>query len=709
MSRPGRVRLLSAGVALLLATQLGNCPRPGDIEIDDQSERLLAATESNADAVTVASSRGARMLARGDDQAAILAAVLAELEGRDNVAGAGIDETSDTVWVDFINGEGHCFMFVDQTNDPGGDVTMLADETSKVIAALPPAPPAQSDKTADRGQAQWVSPWRMPGNNQALLVNGLNWMHADWAINDTTAYLEPMLTARGYDVYPKAAEEYDVFHHELTVDMFDFLNNFGLIVIEAHGQVRKPQYPLESMQLPPGMGPLYTGTCGGALSNYSLLTTTPVTDENLPHRLVDVHCGRLVIWDVALRQEDGKIRKYQFYGVTPNYVREHVAGKFPNNTIFVLNACRGYGDDWSSPFAEMLFEKCDEGAQFLGWTSRVWYPTASRAVLNLFQLMTVANYDITVASERLLRSATPPHGGSFTGLTSAWAQLDRGGWMTDRRTGAVLLRTGQGDAFYEPILMPHPMEWDYDDVAKRTTLGLLSDNGPAITIGGTAITAEPLAPGLGLGWKLYTPVGAFGDIVVAESGRTSINRPLHRWRPQITITGKEWGGMQYTITFTLQARATVRADAYRTDIWSDPPPATFSTYWDLEASVVGWQFSGSSTTPGYPRYTWSGSGLRALSEVNGSGEFRTNDAGTLVDLAASAYLTYNTFVDEGGSSYTMTSTNEYGFSREDVPLGPDWTVAGASYDPPVGVGDTVHIEWNAFTPTPPFDPSGEPR
>lgn len=709
MSQSGRLRLLGAGVVLLLAAQLGSCPRPGDVEGDDQSQRLLAATESNADAVTAAANRGARSLVRGDNQAAILAAVLAELEGRDNVAGAGIDETSDTVWVDFINGEAHCFMFVDQTRDPGGDVTVLANETSKAIAALPPAPLAPrvpADKTVDRGQAQWASPWRMPANNRALLVNGLNWMHPNWDINDSTAYLEQMLTARGYDVYPKPAEEYDVFHHDLTVDMFDFLNNFGLIVIEAHGKWRKPQYPLEMLQPPPGAGP-YAGTCGGMLSNFSLLTTTPVTDENLPYRLIDVYCGRLVIWNVSLLQDNGKIKKFQYYGVTPNYVREHVAGKFPNNTIFILNACRGYADDLSCPFGDMLFEKCDEGAQFLGWTQRVMYPKAARAVLYLFQLLTVANYDVTIKGVSVLRNAVPPWGGYFTGLNSAWAQLDRRMYMTDTATAALLLRTAQGNSFYEPILMPHPMEWELETSDNTTWLTMLTDNGPAVTIGGTSIAGHPYAAGLSNSWQLYTPVGAFGDIVVAEGGRTSINRPLHRWRPQIQINGTDSLGMQYTITLTLQARATVNSESYRAEMWNDPPPATFNTFWDRQACVIGWQVSGSGTSGG-KHYTWSGSGLRTFTNNEG-GYFRTNDAGTAVDFAVSADITYNVTVVDGGSSSTTSDTRQITVVGSGVGLSSNWTVAGATFQDSVGLGDPANITWSAFAPTPPFDPLGEPR
>ena len=55
------------------------------------------------------------------------------------------------------------------------------------------------------------------------------------------------------------------------------------------------------------------------------------------------------------------------------------------------------------------------------------------------------------------------------------------------------------------------------------------------------------------------PVGAYGDIVVRENGRTSIPRKLHRWRPQIkidtTFTLPQF--LHLNATVTLLARATM--------------------------------------------------------------------------------------------------------------------------------------------------------
>jgi hypothetical protein len=43
-----------------------------------------------------------------------------------------------------------------------------------------------------------------------------------------------------------------------------------------------------------------------------------------------------------------------------------------------------------------------------------------------------------------------------------------------------------------------------------------------------------------------------------------------------------------------------------------------------------------------------------------------------------------------------------------IALSDDWTVAGGSYQDTSGV-DPVQINWNAFSPEPPFDKDGEPR
>ena len=95
--------------------------------------------------------------------------------------------------------------------------------------------------------------------------------------------------------------------------------------------------------------------------------------------------------------------KDQFFIVTPNYIREHDKGTFPDNTLMLLSSCSAYLEDKSSPMKDLLFEKCNKGARFLGWTGKVSASIAIRAALNLFQLMTASNEELT--GQRRLQSA----------------------------------------------------------------------------------------------------------------------------------------------------------------------------------------------------------------------------------------------------------------------------------------------------------------
>ncbi len=120
---------------------------------------------------------------------------------------------------------------------------------------------------------------------------------------------------------------------------------------------------------------------------------------------------------------------------------------------------------------------------------------------------------------------------------------------------------------------------------------------PTATVGETEVSLEYTV--YVIAWKFSMPVGAYGDIVVRENGRTSIPRKLHRWRPQIKIgtTSDTLLNSVHDInaTVTLLARATMDMLSFRDSAWNDPPPAVFHAAWDIEGSNIAWKIDGSGT------------------------------------------------------------------------------------------------------------------
>lgn len=104
------------------------------------------------------------------------------------------------------------------------------------------------------------------------------------------------MTAKSRRVRPRSPN--------LPVSGFENPTRYGVIVIKTHGTWRDAQYPRELLQLPPGLGITYTGTCGGDCARQTILTSTPVTADNLRSYYSDLMCGRLRIWNVMIHKQD---------------------------------------------------------------------------------------------------------------------------------------------------------------------------------------------------------------------------------------------------------------------------------------------------------------------------------------------------------------------------------------------------------------------
>ena len=61
----------------------------------------------------------------------------------------------------------------------------------------------------------------------------------------------------------------------------------------------------------------------------------------------------------------------------------------------------------------------------MGWNGATRVAAMGRASLNLFQLITASNEELTVKGFEYLEKSTPPQGGEFTALQRALDELKR--------------------------------------------------------------------------------------------------------------------------------------------------------------------------------------------------------------------------------------------------------------------------------------------
>ncbi len=667
---------------------------------DSTVTHSLATTPENETAVNAALDAAEELLREGVTLEEARDELLARLQADPQVLGALLDPDSGAVYADFPNGETQIFSIIDET-DSEGSVDGINEQKALIARALddaalraPPVAPRKGGTYAGTGLDTY---WRMPANNRALLVNAIQAFHPKLPFTNSTLPLWKMLSDRGYEVEPP---------EDLTVEHFLHLTDYGLIIIEAHGLWRKPTWTT-GVVFP-------SDTCGGSGAMQALLTTTVVTPESLIANAADVVCGRLMTWNTSLRDPNRRTKRLQTYAVTPHFIREHDQGVFPSNTILLLNACRGFDQEAFSAYEELLFDKCGGGAMFLGWTQKVDYAYAGRALLNLFQLATCSNEPLVAGGANVLRQHTPPQG-NFASMRMAWGQLNSRGWTFDPDTLGQLIYTDQQQDFRDVVIMPHLLTFlpGVDAGGRNEYRANLWSVGidPRLSINAHDVTLQRESNGL---FALYRLSGVtdpyFGNLQLSETNRFDAPRTLYRWRPSITITNVG-GPLQYQITMTLQARAALTNG--RTSFWLDPPRATFGeTYWDKPQCVVAWNFSGEQTYDsdyGRMRAVYSGSGARAFLDSDHGG-LRCSGDGTTVDLDASAYITYTTTTHlDAGEVSTYDTTASAVAAIQGATLSDLWTIGAVTYQANSATLGDYQVKWNAIPAEPPFDPAVEPR
>jgi len=712
---------LMMGVLLFLLCLTVGCTNIGD--------DVVTAFPENAPTVRAAVNKAGQMLQMGTDIDVILTAIEDQLTADPRVYDVEVESEIGSVSMVFNDGETHTIRLTDEeqgTAEYSSSANDLADNlqiTTQTSAGAEVLPLQQ--------QAAGQGYYRMPANNKALLVNGYVLYHGKNDENkskkvtlvDSTEKIEVMLKARGYDVErPEGTIKIngkDVTIPIIPVEVFKTLTDYGVILIETHGGRRYLENLVEQDEKP---------NCGGGFSQFKFLTTEPFVmpkdDDEKKKLMDDIVCGRLSIHNWIIKPEGKKpILVGSFFEVTPNYIRQHDTGKFPDNTLMILNICSADKSETGSPspMKDMLFEKSNKGARFLGWNGETRVAAMGRASLNLFQLMTASNEELTVKGFEFLEKSTPPQGGEFTALQRALDELKKKSYLTDpaikKKKETELKLTSQDGEDSDLILMPHPLNLSHDGVENLWQLNIYCDSQPTATVGETEVSLEHIA---GSGWKISMPVGAYGDIVIRENGRISIPRPLHRWRPQIkidtTLIVSPFPFLHLNATVTLLARATIDSWCFRDSIWNDPPPATFTTDWDIDGSNIAWKIDGSGTQT-YDLYSmfyqYTGSGLESFRAAECSGSFYSFNGSTASFHICCSKLPF-TMTFKGSDGAGGQDKPDLGFCAtiwDDniIALSDDWTVAKGTYQDNNSGVDPVQISWNAFPAEPPFDMDNEPR
>lgn len=719
-----RSRFAALFVCILIAMPgCGNAPTTDNGSNNGNSSGDSADTQSNAATAASVIDSAQQMLDDGADVDATRDAMLNELQSKSGVETAEIDEYSDVIWADFDNGETQLFAIFDDENEGDDAETWLqllndADDTNQAIAPI--SFPLRPVAKVQRPQIAPVFPdssFLMPASNKAILANGLAPFHDAWPHEDNRPLIAKMLTDIGYSVTQT----------DLTVEMFTHLSDYGVIYAESHGGWRTAS--IRDLTTDPLNPTDPVPTCFGSPGNQWLLTTTEVTDANRATYQKDVDCRRLMIMNATLRSPNKPTEKKQFYCVTPLFMREYDKKNFPDRTLMFINSCRGFDVSLGGHFKDALDARCN-GGTYVAWTNRVHPVAAFRGALNLFQLLTGSNEELSANQIPFLEKNVPPI--MNMSIAEAYAAMAAKGYsdgIITNRGAALFYRTEESATELPPILTLAPAITDFflDEIGNAALQARSPDNAELIigdapgnlpdistvTIDIGKTTALQTTNVTGTGYALKVPVGAEGELRLRKDDRIGPPMQLLTWKPSFVVQGEGPHGLTFTVTYLMHGRGIPsprsRTGAQGTFLWLDPMEG-FDARFDA-ASTVTWSVGGSANVGGV-QYAHSGGGTQTISFKSDDGTAHSasmisNDGRTAeVDFTIETELTYTTTISGNGPTtmeqHTLPAGN-YTYSPA-APLGEDWTLQSGT----LGVfftetGWSGNMTWNAATPNPPYD------
>jgi hypothetical protein len=590
-----------------------------DDEAADVLDELLDAEADPADALRILS----------DD--------MADTPG---VRGVLLSDDESELWVVYDSGEQVLFSVetFDDTFTDATDLGGVEDEDDFIDAAKIAAPmrtqPRQN--TGDLIPGLTTSAYVLPDSNRALLINSIAACAGDKYEKrdyDSTKGIDLFLQRIGY-----ASDK-----SEGSLDAFKVLTDYGVIFIEARTSGEKDEEVFaqmlqsgdttESGEEPANADPYGNGEI--------VVTSTIVTPALREQYADDLHWGRLKIRRAHYKRHGETTKCDPTFAVTPNFIRQHAPGRFPNHTLLYISAGGVYDETAvTSEWQKLLEERSDNG-HFVTWGGKPKYVVSKLAAANFFELMTGAQFKYKIIGDTLSLPDESP-GGTVElntaqvlppmvnqGMGNTLAALNTNGDAIDFNTGAFLVHLPSGPQALTHQLALAPVFNDFfiDQLSRVVLLG----GGPAGTEARFTDAnlnydiGEHGLPELDNAGIVFAGTSGYHFDISTEAGgalrlqelldRTSSSRTVYTWKPTFVVTGEGAVGEEYTMTFELVVRA-IPAPRYRgtvnpLDFFSAPKTNAFSGRCDGATSTVFYSVTGRRTS-GTFTYEYSGVGLSPL-------------------------------------------------------------------------------------------------
>jgi len=662
--------------------------------------------DADADAADAANDVLVQAIDEGDLTSEAIDALVEELESDPQVVVVSADEDGQTAWALFQSGLEYVYEVIDEDDDWLG-LSQDSQATAKTATAFrSDALGADKADAVVETAAQWSSTlsYLLPENNKAVLANSL---YKTRTLQDVRQPLKPILEKCGYEVKVVDA----------NLEFFKNMSKYSVIFIEAHGSLRNPteqgwdSFASTLYGSPPGLTRPFCGLDGGEIV---LQTSTEVTNALKDQYKEDLECGRLKIRCPTIRRKGQPAVTYQFFAVTPNFVRYHDKGTFPANALMCLSSCRSFNAS-DSPWAELMYEK-SYGSVVVGWDYRVHYGISARAMLHLFQFMAGSNDQFALTEIDPVTGAKTIYPLLFETdapvlpQTVSMAMDGLAGKSFDRDPVTNAQLTGSGDTLYglsQLMLAPAIEEFETLGDGKVRLIGRCQDDAELRFADGGTASIGNVSNGQ---YSFSLPAGYYGPMSLHLEDRMCPPRDLLRWNPVVVkirpaSTSNAFGTCNFEVIYRLCARAIAEGDRFGSSVWNKPDYG-FSAAWDPDASTVTWSINGQATDSdsllGPSSCTWSGGNSRSFNEVSIS----AGDTGGLVSHdGKTAWLTVDPPFDLlylqscSGAFPPYYACGIYGSAYVQVQLGSDWSIlAGSETDP---FGQNV-VEWQGCTPQPTF-------
>ncbi|MHC4798750.1 MAG: thrombospondin type 3 repeat-containing protein, partial [Planctomycetota bacterium] len=597
------------------------------------------------------------------------------LKGYPNVVDAESINNGRAAVVIFQSGMEFIYEVIDETEDfPDSESVAAPKAISSVTNALRQVPQetdsliksTPSNKSHLVNQQQilpdvFTPLTRFPGNKKAVVASAMEACSVSKGF--TLNWVKWMLESLGYEVVQRKAD----------LDFFKEITQYSVIYIEAEGsKINLDEYyrdlvnsTNDKLETLPN-----ADVEGGSL----VVTSATVATKALRVQYAaDIALGRLKLRKPVYRAGLYTCTEDHF-GITPNFIRQHNSGNFPDNTLLCLNAGYGYREDsMLSDWFDMLNDK-GKGGAYISWNNRLTYLTSITAFVNFFQLLAGTDLALEITNDNkkkwiIAKKNVPPvNNQSFL---TAYSALNIKEWDIEKRknTGAQLIVLEDIADGTPPLLAIAPAIEDFwiDKYGQGGFQGEATNNnqlrigdqsggglGMRIDIGQNGFYS------LGDGWiaiisgfKFPVTLGAAGPITLyLPDGRHGRPLTLLTWKPNFNVTGKGPNDVPFTSNYSMVARGLVSPRSREgNNVWEKPSRDSINAEFDGGGCIATWSVNGAYEDSTH-KYTYIGGGSKTLmfkdSEFGGlrAGFAGNSETGMDVSFDIDVLLSYTETITE---------------------------------------------------------------